>query len=170
MPGGQQITTGTGTIQGIGGDNNFAATGTGATSATGSTGQNRLLLLRSRKASSGTASQALAGQAATGATGTLGRQKTFALTGQGLTLGQGVFSLAGQATIGWTANTEPDLAGYRVYHGTTSGVYSEFVSLGTVTLYTWVGLVTGQTHYFAVAAYDTSGNESAKSLEVSKAL
>lgn len=72
------------------------------------------------------------------------------------------------ATVTWNANTEPDLAGYKVYHGEVSGVYTEvfLISAGTTTK-VFLGLRDGVTHYFAVSAVDTSGNESAKSNEVS---
>lgn len=74
-----------------------------------------------------------------------------------------------QCQIDWNANTEPDLAGYKVYHGTTTGVYTESVDVGNVLVYVWTGL-TNATHYFVVTAYDTSLNESAPSAEVSKVI
>jgi fibronectin type III domain protein len=76
-------------------------------------------------------------------------------------------------TLAWRPNTEPDLAGYKVYVGTASGTYSfpgsAFV-LGTVTSYTLFNLPKGQTYFFAVSAYDNAGNESGLSAEVSKSL
>ena len=76
-------------------------------------------------------------------------------------------------TLTWTANGEPDLAGYKVYVGTASGTYSlpgsPFVA-GKVTSYTVSNLPKGQTYYFAISAYDSAGNESALSAEVSKTL
>jgi uncharacterized repeat protein (TIGR02059 family) len=74
---------------------------------------------------------------------------------------------SGNATVSWNANTEPDLAGYRIYYGTSPGVYGAPIDVGNVLSYTISGLTTGITYYFAVAAYDTSNNESAKSTEVS---
>jgi uncharacterized repeat protein (TIGR02059 family) len=74
---------------------------------------------------------------------------------------------SGNATVSWNANTEPDLAGYRLYYGTSPGVYGAPIDVGNVLSYTISGLTTGITYYFAVAAYDTSNNESAKSTEVS---
>jgi hypothetical protein len=69
--------------------------------------------------------------------------------------------------VGWDAPVEnedgtplTDLAGYRVYHGTASGVYSEVSPLVTETRYTVPNLLTEQAYYFAVTALDTSGNES----------
>ncbi len=76
------------------------------------------------------------------------------------------------ATVSWNANTEADLAGYRVYVGTQSGIYSfagPFEVTGR-TSFTVPNLPKGTTYYFAVTAFDTTGNESSKSAEVSKSL
>jgi hypothetical protein len=76
-------------------------------------------------------------------------------------------------TLTWTANGEPDLAGYKVYVGTASGTYnapgSPFVA-GKVVRYTVSNLPMDQTYFFAISAYDSAGNESALSAEVSKSL
>lgn len=61
-----------------------------------------------------------------------------------------------------------DLAGYRVYYGTTSGDYSNYVDVGNVTTYQIGNLTDGQNYYFAATAYDTSGNESIYSNEINK--
>ncbi len=78
------------------------------------------------------------------------------------------------ATLTWDAPTTnadgtplTDLAGYKVYYGTTSGNYTDVIDVGNVTTYKVEGLQPG-TYYFAVTAYDTSGNESNYSNEVSK--
>jgi hypothetical protein len=70
-------------------------------------------------------------------------------------------------TLLWNANTESDLAGYKVYVGTTSGVYSTPIDVGNVTSFVVPGLTPGIQYYFVVTAYDTSSNESARSNEVS---
>ena len=79
----------------------------------------------------------------------------------------------GNVTLTWTANGEPDLAGYKIYVGTVSGTYnypgSAFVT-GKVTSYTVSNLPKGQTYVFAMSAYDSAGNESVLSAEVSKSL
>ncbi|HSL04590.1 MAG TPA: fibronectin type III domain-containing protein [Nitrospiraceae bacterium] len=73
----------------------------------------------------------------------------------------------------WTANREPDLAGYKIYVGTASGTYSfpgsPFLT-GRVTSYTASHLPKGQTYFFALSAYDSAGNESPLSAEASKSL
>ena len=72
------------------------------------------------------------------------------------------------ATLQWSANTESDLAGYKVYHGTAPGVYGVSLNVGNATSYQYANLEVNKTHYFSVTAYDTSGNESAPAPEVSK--
>ncbi len=71
------------------------------------------------------------------------------------------------AILHWDANQENDLAGYRVYQGTGSGQYGLSHDVGMMTTYTVSNLDPTVTHYFAVTAYDQSGNESAPSEEVS---
>lgn len=83
---------------------------------------------------------------------------------------------AGEAVLTWdppTTNTDgtplTDLAGYKVYYGTTSGNYTSIIDAGNVTTYTAASL-TSNTYYFATTAYDTSRNESGYSNEVSKTI
>jgi fibronectin type 3 domain-containing protein len=80
-----------------------------------------------------------------------------------------VANLIGEVTLAWDANTEADLAGYRVYVGTTAGVYVSNVDVGNVTTYTVTGLSVGQTYFFAVTAYNDGAAESGYSNEVSAA-
>lgn len=72
----------------------------------------------------------------------------------------------GALVVRWDANTETDLAGYLMYYGNESGTYDQYVDVGLDTFYTVDGLTEDQTYYFAVTAYDSSGNESAFSEEV----
>ncbi|MGB9700611.1 MAG: InlB B-repeat-containing protein [Thermodesulfobacteriota bacterium] len=74
---------------------------------------------------------------------------------------------AAQIKIAWDPNTESDLAGYKVYYGTSSGNYGTPINVGNVTTYTISDLTAGQTYYIAVTAYDTYNNESDYSNEVS---
>jgi fibronectin type 3 domain-containing protein len=74
------------------------------------------------------------------------------------------------ATLTWVANSESDLAGYKVYVGTTPGVYGPSITVGKVTSYAFTSLASGNTYYFAISAYDISGNESALSGVVSKSI
>ncbi len=70
-------------------------------------------------------------------------------------------------TLQWDPNTEPDLAGYKLHYGTSSGTYTTHIDVGNVTTYDVAGLQDGVTYYFAVTARDTEGNESGYSNEVS---
>lgn len=79
----------------------------------------------------------------------------------------------GSATLTWVANGEPDLAGYKVYVGTSSGTYNFAGSpftIGKVTTYTVTNLPRNNTYFFAISAYDGAGNESPLSIEVSKSI
>jgi len=73
-----------------------------------------------------------------------------------------------------TANADgtplTDLAGYKVYYGTTAGgPYGNSRDAGNATTYDLTGLTQGTTYYIVATAYDTSGNESVYSDEVSGA-
>ena len=58
-----------------------------------------------------------------------------------------------------------DLAGYKLYYGTTSGQYSQVITLGTFSSAEIGGLGSG-TYYVVVTAYDIYGNESSFSNEI----
>ena len=86
-------------------------------------------------------------------------------------------------TLQWDANIEPNRAGYRIYYDTDSGppyegtgatggdspidVKIADVEAGDTARYTVTGLNDDETYFFAVTAYNTSGNESGYSNEVS---
>jgi len=75
---------------------------------------------------------------------------------------------AATVQVTWNPNTEPDLSGYKLYHGTASGQYGEPVDVGNVTGHVMeITPQHGATYYFALTAYDTSGNESGYSDEAS---
>ncbi len=76
-------------------------------------------------------------------------------------------AFAAQVTLAWDPNTESDLAGYKIHYGTASNNYSVHLDVHLVFSYTVLGLMAGQTYYFAASAYDISGNESGFSAEVS---
>jgi large repetitive protein len=75
--------------------------------------------------------------------------------------------IATSLQVTWTADTDSDLAGYKVYWGTASGAYGTPASVTSGTLYDISSVQAGTTYYVAVSAYDTSGNESAKSTQQS---
>ena len=76
-------------------------------------------------------------------------------------------SFAAQIRIAWDPNTEPDLAGFKISYGTASQSYGTLIDIGNITSHTVTGLTGGKTYYFAVRAYDSSGNMSGFSNEVS---
>lgn len=85
-----------------------------------------------------------------------------------LTLLVATVASAATVLVSWNPNTEEDLAGYRLYVGTASGQYGEPVDVGNLTEHTMqIAPQYGTTYYFAVTAYDTSGNESGYSDEAS---
>jgi PKD repeat protein len=69
-------------------------------------------------------------------------------------------------SLHWDSNSEADLAGYKVYIGTSSQQYSQTIDVGNVTSYTASELSDGDTYFFAVSAYDIFANESGYSNEV----
>jgi len=69
-------------------------------------------------------------------------------------------------TLAWDANTEDDLAGYKIHYGTTSHSYSQSIDVGDVTEYTLAELDDGVTYYIAATAYDDDANESGYSVEL----
>lgn len=82
----------------------------------------------------------------------------------------------GVAKLSWKANSEPDLAGYKIYYGIESrkgncpkdGAYENVVDVKNVISYTLNNLEVGKKYYFSVTSYDKSGNESCFSGEMSK--
>src|SRR3989475_5467196 len=80
------------------------------------------------------------------------------------------FSSAVQVTLSWDPNTDPDLAGYKLYYGFSNGSYQFSVDVGNRNNYSLAGLLEGQIYYFAVTAYNLSGIESGFSNEVSIAI
>lgn len=77
---------------------------------------------------------------------------------------------AQSATLQWNANTESSLAGYIVEYGTQSGSPSNSVDVGNVTQRQFTSLQAGSTYYFRVLAYNTGGQRSAPSAQVSHAV
>lgn len=80
-----------------------------------------------------------------------------------------VSSWAMTTDLEWDPNMESDLAGYRVYGGTPCGnpqALPKLGEVGKVTTYRYVG--PDEDTEFEITAYDTSGNESARSSRVCK--
>ncbi len=75
-------------------------------------------------------------------------------------------ALAADITIAWDPNSEAELAGYNLYYGTASGNYATSVNVGNQTHYTLSNLQPDTIYYIAATAYDTTGQESAFSVEL----
>ena len=76
-------------------------------------------------------------------------------------------AFAAQIKLAWDPNTEPYLAGYKMYYGTASRSYGNPIDVGKVTQYTLTGLTAGKTYFIVVTAYGSSTNQSSYSNEVS---
>lgn len=83
----------------------------------------------------------------------------------------------GTATLDWmppTENTDgsplEDLAGYKVYYGTTEGVYSNVITINSAGITTYVidNLSNGRTYYFVLTAFNSSGDQSSYSAVINK--
>lgn len=86
-----------------------------------------------------------------------------------------LFACGNSVTLSWippstNINGSPltDLNGYKLYYGNASKNYTSVINVGMDTAYKVCYLQEGRTYYFAVKAYDTHGNESLYSREVSK--
>jgi hypothetical protein len=77
--------------------------------------------------------------------------------------------MATDVSLAWDASVTPEVIGYKVYYGNSAGVYGASITIGNQTSYTVTGLTSG-TYYFAVTAFDASGNESDFSNEVSQVI
>lgn len=89
-----------------------------------------------------------------------------------------VQNTSGTATLSWTPPTQnadgsslTNLAGYRIYYGTSANSLTQQIEVANPGISTYVvsGLTRG-TYYFAVRAYNTAGAESTSSNVASKAI
>ena len=78
--------------------------------------------------------------------------------------------LSSQITIAWDSNAQPEVVGYKLYYGTSSGQYSGTFDVSNQTAGTLSGLQAGAAYFFAATAYDVHGNQSNYSAEVSFAI
>lgn len=75
-------------------------------------------------------------------------------------------SPATQVRLSWAPNTEPDLAGYKVYYGPASGYYPYSIDVGNKTSTQISSLDEGSNYFFSLKAYDQVGNYSSFSQEI----
>ena len=79
------------------------------------------------------------------------------------------FSNLVQAMLIWTPNNDASVLGYRIYSGTSPGIYQQVTEAGLSTAYAFSNLKIGTTYYFSVTAYNSAG-ESSFSGEVGKTI
>jgi fibronectin type 3 domain-containing protein len=72
--------------------------------------------------------------------------------------------------LSWTPSPGAAVTGYNIYYGPYSGYYISVISVSGTNEATIYGLEAGTTYYFAVTAYDNSGQESIPSGEASYTL
>src|SRR4030095_13455015 len=73
---------------------------------------------------------------------------------------------AADVTLAWEANSSPAIAGYKLYWGTASGVYTGSADVGTSTSYVVTGLDSDARYYFTVRSYSSGGTMSAPPNEI----
>ena len=64
--------------------------------------------------------------------------------------------------LSWEGDTEPDLAGYRVYRSTGDGPFEKIGEMVATPSYSDRAVEHGKTYRYAVSAIDKTGNESAR--------
>jgi hypothetical protein len=69
--------------------------------------------------------------------------------------------------LNWSPSASPDVVGYNIYYGATSGDYTNELSVGNTTNVTVSGLSDSTTYYFAAKSINTAGIESAYSVQTS---
>jgi len=73
---------------------------------------------------------------------------------------------AASVGLAWDANSDPNIAGYRLHTGSQSGVYSQSTNVGNTNFVLVTNLIAGKPYYFTVTAYNTTAVESAPSNQV----
>ena len=66
----------------------------------------------------------------------------------------------------WDADTEPDLAGYRVYRAIAGGPFERIADNSTLPAYSDKAVEPGKTYRYQISAVDQTGNESTRSAPV----
>jgi hypothetical protein len=77
--------------------------------------------------------------------------------------GVSVIASTGSIEIAWEQNTEPDLAGYRIYRADGAGEFARIAETQTSPNYSDRSVRSGVRYRYAVSAVDKTGNESAQS-------
>ena len=74
---------------------------------------------------------------------------------------------ADTVTLMWDMSADSQVAGYIVYAGTQSGIYTTNSDVGNTTSFVLSDAVPGQRYYFAASAYAADGVEGPRSAEIS---
>jgi gliding motility-associated-like protein len=105
-----------------------------------------------------------AGAPVTSGTGSV----TFDQSAPAIPVGLAVIPGDTQLVLNWAANTETDLAKYRILSGNSANPATTLTDLPSgTTSYTHTGLTNGTTYYYRIQAIDKAGNMSAASTNVS---
>jgi len=72
---------------------------------------------------------------------------------------------ANSVSLVWNLSVGVNVAGYKIYYGVASQIYTNAVDVGNVTSATITGLSGNTTYYFAATSYDNNGVESGFSNE-----
>ncbi len=72
----------------------------------------------------------------------------------------------GVIDVWWSEVNNGNIAGYKIYIGTSSGVYGDPIIVGKVNHHSITGLINNKEYYIAVSSYDIDGNESLLSKEI----
>jgi hypothetical protein len=75
-------------------------------------------------------------------------------------------AFSGDVSLAWDPSVSEGVTGYKVYFGSSSGDYGTPITIPNQTSYTVADLPSG-TYYFAVTAFNATGDESGFSNEVS---
>jgi len=77
---------------------------------------------------------------------------------------------ANSIELAWERNTEPDLAGYRVYRAVAGGAFEKIADVSQIPSYSDRNVEHGKTYRYAISAVDQTGNESGRTEAVEAGL
>lgn len=101
-------------------------------------------------------------------------EQNFAVLQSGQSASSGAADSAGSVKLFWDANSEPTVAGYKIYYGKTADAATEAIDAGPLSVsngsvsFAVAGLTKDQLYFFSVVAYDNSKAESTFSNQVSQ--
>ena len=70
------------------------------------------------------------------------------------------FSYSGDVTLAWDASSDATVVGYKIYRGTSTGIYDYEKDVGDVTTAVITGLDPDKDYYFSATGYNSYGDES----------